>query len=502
MTFRICIFLLVAGWMIATPGARAQSPLNQAGTTASSNESLREQAAAALDSARAENLDLLSPGHFEKAQQAYKEARSLIENNREQELIRIKLKLTVDEVAAAREAASGARKRWHAALAERTAARAAGADTISASLWKRAEERLQSSVRKFENDPAAVDTQIVTDVAGAFRAARRDALRIVLLKDARDKIDDVERSSGSRMVPALMLRAQQALSRAEADLAQENIEGARNEAQNAVRIAGHAQALMAYMAAAQKTRQPWESALLPYDDLLEDIASHLGGNLDLTKGGAATGPQLLNMIDARQESLATKVTEQSKMQMSLESALAETQTNLANAQSRIAELERRLNSAEGERSTARESLQQHNENADRIARAQTILKPGDATFIQNPNGTVTIRLIGLKYGAGATNLDKTRQKVVDRAVEAMAQFPGATIQVDGFTDSEGSDEANLKASEARAQNVAKYLAQKLNLKPDQIPGKGYGKANPLASNDTPEGRAQNRRIEIVLTMPR
>ena len=122
--------------------------------------------------------------------------------------------------------------------------------------------------------------------------------------------------------------------------------------------------------------------------------------------------------------------------------------------------------------------------------------------MQNADGTVTIRLTGLKYGTGATNLDPTRQKVVDRAVQAIGQFPGAALRVEGHTDSVGRAEANQKLSEARAEAVAAYLAQKLKRKADEVQSQGYGETRPLAPNATPEGRARNRRIDIILTLPR
>ncbi len=439
------LLLLLAGLLPGTPPvAWAQTP----GTSGSSDHEpiaqLSARAGDALDSARKENLDLLAPHHFGRAQAAYDEARTLIERKREEELIHIKLKLTLDEVDAARRTATDSRKRLGEVLAARTAAQAAGSDTLSGNLWKRTEDRFRGLLRDVERDPAAADSQSVNEMAGAYRAARRDALRSWILKDARERVDAVERRGGTRTVPSLVLRAQQAISRAEADLAQENLDGARDEAQVAIRTSAHALALMNYIASCQKAKQPWESALLPYDDILTEVATRLGDTLDLSRGGAATGPQIFAFITARQESLVTQVAHQAQTLKSLEGSLAEAQTNLADAQGRISELERRLQAAEGERSSARQTLQKSGETTDRIARAQDLFKPGEAVILQNADATVTIRLTGLKYGSGATNLDPARQKVMDRAIQAIGQFPGAEIRVEGHTDSVGRDDDNQK----------------------------------------------------------
>jgi len=71
------------------------------------------------------------------------------------------------------------------------------------------------------------------------------------------------------------------------------------------------------------------------------------------------------------------------------------------------------------------------------------------------------------------------------------------IVVEGYTDSVGSDANNLKLSQARAEAVRSYLVSK-GLPSDKLTANGRGKANPVASNDTPDGRANNRRVEIVV----
>ncbi len=71
------------------------------------------------------------------------------------------------------------------------------------------------------------------------------------------------------------------------------------------------------------------------------------------------------------------------------------------------------------------------------------------------------------------------------------------IVVDGYTDSVGSDANNLKLSQSRAEAVRSFLVSK-GLPGDKLTANGRGKSNPVASNDTPDGRANNRRVEIVV----
>lgn len=71
------------------------------------------------------------------------------------------------------------------------------------------------------------------------------------------------------------------------------------------------------------------------------------------------------------------------------------------------------------------------------------------------------------------------------------------VSIEGFTDSRGADDMNLKLSQDRANSVKDYLLSQ-GVKAEKVRALGRGEANPVASNDTPEGRANNRRVEIVI----
>jgi OOP family OmpA-OmpF porin len=88
--------------------------------------------------------------------------------------------------------------------------------------------------------------------------------------------------------------------------------------------------------------------------------------------------------------------------------------------------------------------------------------------------------------------------ILDEAVGILQSHPDVNIYVDGYCDAIGSEEYNLKLSQRRADSVAKYLEDHGIASSRLIP-RGFGKTNFVASNDTDEGRAQNRRVELVPT---
>jgi OmpA-OmpF porin, OOP family len=461
---------------------------------------LLSQAETAFEQAQTDHADVLAPRYFEHARDALQQAKSLSDRKGEEELVRVKLKLCMDELDNARRAAAKTRVILAPVLEAREAALSVGADTLSASSWNRAEDRFRSIVSDAERGPNAVSQDDQQTVAGTYRAARRDALRIQILAGPREHIAEVERRSGDRNVPSLLLRAQQAISRAEANLAQEDLDGARTDARIADQTALHALALMAYSNECQTKKQPWEAALLPYDDVLQQVAQQFGGSLDFANGGAQTEPQLLAIIKNRLDSLNTQVAAKQQIAKSLEGSLAEAQTQLADAQGRIAQLEKRLVERE-KPPTPADTTKNDSALWRQISQAQQAFKAGEALVTRNERGDVLIRVHELIFTPGATILNKLNQKVLDRACVAIAQFPGAYVTVEGHTDSDGTDEENRKLMADRAKAVADYLTEKLNLPAEKVRSVGVGEADPIATNDTAAGRAMNRRFDIILTLP-
>ncbi|HDR9808124.1 OmpA family protein [Burkholderia cenocepacia] len=101
------------------------------------------------------------------------------------------------------------------------------------------------------------------------------------------------------------------------------------------------------------------------------------------------------------------------------------------------------------------------------------------------------------FATDHATLAPTARESLDRLLSERADRTYSQVTVTGFTDSVGSDDYNLALSKRRAESVAAYLKAH-GLKTDSITVSGRGKADPVASNATPEGRANNRRVEIRL----
>ena len=120
----------------------------------------------------------------------------------------------------------------------------------------------------------------------------------------------------------------------------------------------------------------------------------------------------------------------------------------------------------------------------------SVTRAGDNIMLNMP-GNIT-------FATGSADINANFYQVLDSVALTIKEFDQTNVSVVGHTDSVGSDQANQLLSERRAQSVAAYL-QGRGVAPARLYSQGMGESQPVASNDTPEGRARNRRVEITLT---
>jgi outer membrane protein OmpA-like peptidoglycan-associated protein len=122
-------------------------------------------------------------------------------------------------------------------------------------------------------------------------------------------------------------------------------------------------------------------------------------------------------------------------------------------------------------------------------------------FLQDANDTSVPRnfvLDNLNFATGTANLDAGSQKTIDDVAKVLGAFPSAKIELQGHTDNRGDADKNKSLSDARANAVMSGLAA-LGVAADRMTAAGFGSDKPIDSNDTTEGRAKNRRTEVVIT---
>lgn len=128
-----------------------------------------------------------------------------------------------------------------------------------------------------------------------------------------------------------------------------------------------------------------------------------------------------------------------------------------------------------------------------------LISAGCATTPKNtpppPAAPPTFTLQGVNFANDSDQLTESADRTLQEAAAALKGLPDQPYVVAGYTDSNASDAYNLELSDRRANQVRNRLIE-LGVPADQLTARGYGESQPIASNSTAAGRAENRRVEI------
>ncbi|MDR0687705.1 MAG: DUF5723 family protein [Prevotellaceae bacterium] len=106
-------------------------------------------------------------------------------------------------------------------------------------------------------------------------------------------------------------------------------------------------------------------------------------------------------------------------------------------------------------------------------------------------------LTGIQFSLGDESIMPSSYPILDQIAKAMAENPDYILMIDGHTDNTGNPDDNMRLSENRADAVKAYLSGK-GVQDDRMIAKGFGDTKPVASNDTEDGQAKNRRVEFIV----
>lgn len=126
----------------------------------------------------------------------------------------------------------------------------------------------------------------------------------------------------------------------------------------------------------------------------------------------------------------------------------------------------------------------------------------DATGCEGVTETVETIELRVQFPNNSSVIDDTYDAEIRKVADFMAEYPETSVEIAGHSDSTGAADYNRLLSQRRAEAVADRLTQSLGVDADRVSATGYGEAEPIASNDTQAGRAQNRRVEARIQVRR
>lgn len=446
---------------------------------------------AALEQARQQQVDALAPGSFAAASAALQAATRDAGKGRDPQRISAEIARGTAALGKADAAATAARETLKAAVATRTDALTANAPRLAAEPWQKADERFREATAALERNDVATAQKRAAEADVLLREVEMTAIRNGVVNEARGLIAQAEAAKVEKFAPRTLAAARRALAQAEQEINRNRYEPAPavSLAAQASYQARHAMYLAKTIEATLDRKGDeagLEELILSWEQPLGQIAA----DVDVQ-------PRFDNGIAPVMQALQNRTGEQAREVRRLSRELQDRTEQIAALNAEIEKLENRLGGVSEERLALQRRVEEQDRRRANIAAIESSFSPEEAR-VTRQGDDIVISLLGIRFASGRATIDDANAALMDKVRDAMAKFPDASVAIEGHTDSNGSDSANLILSQDRADAVRQYFISHYGLNPETLSSIGYGEAHPVASNETAEGRARNRRIDLII----
>ena len=446
----------------------------------------------ALSKAKADQAEALAPETFARAQQLYEALGKEVARNRRPEKLRGELNEARTAVNEVYKAVATARSTLATAIQAREDAVRAEAPKYAGEAWTKAALRFGEAVRRLERDDVKNAQRRAAESEVLLREAELIAIKGGLLNEVRALLAKADVDKVSERAPRTLQTARRLLNEAEQEITRNRydlamprtlVESARYEARHAMYLSE----LIAGILKREKDDQhAMEETLLGLEDPLKRLASELDISPRFDAGYNRVIQEIAEQTDQRELELRRLTRE-----------LAERNEQLATLNTEVQKLEARLGGVSQERVSLQRRIDAQEQLRGRVAKVETMFAPDEARVLRQGEDVI-ISLLGINFPPGRSTIDTGSMPLLTKVQQSLALFPESSLVVEGHTDANGGDSANLILSQDRADAVKQYIVSNFAVNPENVSSIGYGESRPVATNETQEGRSRNRRIDLVI----
>ena len=448
--------------------------------------------AAAIDKARSEQVDALSPKNFAAAVEAHDAAVKDAARGKKDDKVRAKVQEGEAALQRATAAAASARQLLGTVIKAREDAIAAQAPKLAAEAWTKAAERFREAMTENEQNDSKNSQRRAAEAQVLLREAELVAIKGGILDEARGLIAQADEAKVGKLAPRSLQAAKRYLAEAEQEIQRNRYDvsqprklaaQARYEARHATYLA---QLIERVLKEENDDQAGIEGMILSWEEPLKQIAGEMELSAQFDKGMQAPLQEINEHASQQQQEVSR-----------LKQELADRDDQLAALNGQVQKLESRL----GGVSEERVALQRRVDAQERMrgsVRALEASFTADEARVTRQGDDVVLSLLGIKFPSGRSTIDGSSAALMKKVQQGLALFPDASISIEGHTDANGSDSTNLILSQDRADAVRQYLVSNFAMNPEKITSVGYGEARPVATNETAAGRTRNRRIDLII----
>ena len=435
-----------------------------------------------IANARKDQLNVLAPSSFASAEAYLNDAKKALQGGDELSEITEKINSGRSQLNRAREMAQVARTTLPSTIKARELARSAGATRLGEDYVK-AEEQFLKLTKAIEDNDLKYAQNNRHRVAAVFDELEVRAIKEQKLSEAQKLIEEAKGEGARKIAPRTLLTAHQALKNADVFISQHRYEREKIQEKSNEALFQAERLLQVTRQSKKVPDMEPEQITLWVEGMLEKMASQLSAP------------------DMRNKTLQTQV---ENILGSLKALQEDREFMASQEKARLAEIEamrKEIALLEGktkEEQAAKNRLEAEKRFNELFTEVKGYFNTDEAEVYKQGNRLI-IRLRVIQFPVGQSVIMPSNYALLSKVQRAIKTFGQPDVVIEGHTDSTGSDEVNEHLSQQRAESVRQYFVANGTLPEWKISSVGYGSSRPLASNETSEGRAINRRIDVAIS---
>ncbi|MES0445556.1 MAG: OmpA family protein [Desulfobacterales bacterium] len=435
-----------------------------------------------IGNARNNQLNVLAPTTFAKAEAYLNESKKVLDDGDNPSIILQKITKGRVQLELAEAVSKRAREILPDLIKARDLARAAGATNFGAD-YAEVEKQFLELTKAVENDKLSRVQKNQAKVAESFRQLELRAIKDQTLGEARELIKQAENKGAQKTAPKMYAEAQKRLAEVDAFITEHPYQKVRMHSMASDALFQAGRVLQVTLQSQTIRTMPPEDITLWVEEMLHKTANRL------------SAPDMRDKaIDTQVENILGSITTLQANHQFLKDQVKAQQAEIEAMNKQIVSLEGRTR----EEQAARERLAAEKRFNQLFSEVRDLFNPDEAEVYRQGTDLI-IRLKTIQFPVGKHVIMPSNYSRLNKVQQAIRTFGEPDIVIEGHTDTTGFETRNEHLSQQRAEAVRSYLVANGTLTMDKITAIGYGSKRPLASNRTAEGRAINRRIDVIIT---
>ena len=457
-----------------------------------------------IEKARQEQLDVLSPGWFAKAEESFAKAKNGAEKGTELTDILANVEDARMYLGKAEETAKIARTMLPQVIESRRMSQLAGAAKFEKE-YAQVEGQFSKLTEAIEDNNINYTKNNAQKVDEAYRNLELLAIKNKTIGKVREVVAQAEKDGAKKYAPQSFELAQSRLGETDAFITKNRyaVEEMQKRAKEDLFLANRARVLTE-QSKKLETMKPEEISLW-MEGFLSDITTQLSAPDTRDRNVNDQVGNILESIGTLQDDnkrvsgqLTSTQKEFAELKTSYDVQTDTLRKTLTAFESETIEERKAKDRILAEQKATALTLEDERQFNQKYIEIQNYFGADEAEVYKQGNQLI-IRLKGMQFPVGQATITPENYLLLTKVQRGIGKFEESSLVIGGHSDSTGSRESNTILSQQRADAVMDYLIANKTLSADKIVALGYGSEKPVASNATKEGRAANRRIDVIIT---